>query len=514
MFKNMRIGQRLGLAFLIPVLLLVVNGYVGIQALRDTNQGLETVYQDRVVPLRGLKVIADDYAVNVIDAVNKANAGLLDAQTAYAGIVQAEQRIKREWSTYTATRLTPEETRLVNDTEALFDAADRDIRQVAQVLEQRRGSQQGLLDDYDGALYRSVDPISAKLSQLIDLQLRVAKQEREEAEDVYRQTRRVVWIMGVAAILLSVLTGLLIARSITRPIDRAVEVAERLAEGDLTLRVDVDRRDETGRLLRAMRSMVERLAQTIGEVRNTTEALSGAAAQVSATTQSLSQAASQQAASVEETYATVEQANASITQNSENARITDGLATRAADEARQGGEAVEDTLEAMKSITQRIGIIDDIAYQTNLLALNAAIEAARAGDHGKGFAVVAAEVRKLAERSQVAAQEIGQLATASVSTAEGAGSLLREMIPGIQRTSDLVQEIAAASGEQATGMGQISAAISQLNQVTQQNASASEELAATSEEMSAQSEDLQRLIEFFTLPAGTFSRHGARVRTG
>jgi methyl-accepting chemotaxis protein len=192
---------------------------------------------------------------------------------------------------------------------------------------------------------------------------------------------------------------------------------------------------------------------------------------------------------------------ASITQNTENAKVTDNMATRSSVEAEQGGAAVKDTVDAMKSIAGKIGIIDDIAYQTNLLALNAAIEAARAGEHGKGFAVVAAEVRKLAERSQVAAQEIGQLATTSVNTAEKAGRVLGEMVPTIRKTSDLVQEIAATSQAQLGGVGQINSAMGQLNKATQQNASASEELAATAEEMGGQAAQLQDLMEFFKVGA-------------
>ncbi|BCO29387.1 methyl-accepting chemotaxis protein III [Rhodoferax lithotrophicus] len=238
------------------------------------------------------------------------------------------------------------------------------------------------------------------------------------------------------------------------------------------------------------------------EIRGAADALTGAANQVSATAQSLSQAASEQAASVEETTAQIDVMSASITQNSDNAKVTDGMATKTTKEAVDGGSAVSQTVTAMKQIAAKIGIVDDIAYQTNLLALNAAIEAARAGEHGKGFAVVAAEVRKLAERSQEAAKEIGELAGNSVTTAERAGKLLDEIVPSIQKTSELVQEIAAASSEQSDSVSQIGGAMGQLSKATQQNASASEELAATSEELSGQAEQLQQSIAFFQTGGG------------
>jgi methyl-accepting chemotaxis protein len=273
-----------------------------------------------------------------------------------------------------------------------------------------------------------------------------------------------------------------------------------MSDGDLTQTIDKSYEGAFGELKKYTNDTVAKLSQVVMKVHIGAEALTNSAGQVSATAQSLAQSASEQAAGIERTSASVEEMSASVAQNTENAKVTDGIATKSASEAVEGGEAVLQTAAAMKQIATKIGIIDDIAYQTNLLALNAAIEAARAGEHGKGFAVVAAEVRKLAERSQVAAKEIGELAASSVSVSDQAGKLLAEMIPSIRKTSDLVQEITAASEEQTSGLSEISTAMSHVNQTTQQNASASEELAATAEEMSSQAEELQGLMEFFTLP--------------
>ncbi|KAE9628037.1 methyl-accepting chemotaxis protein [Aeromonas veronii] len=292
-----------------------------------------------------------------------------------------------------------------------------------------------------------------------------------------------------------------IAEVIDSTLNDVIRIVQCLAKGDLTQQIEADYPGVFGTTKDALNTTIASLTKIVTEVRGASDNLSSAAEQVSATAQSISQSSSEQASSMEETSASIEQMSASINQNTDNAQVTDGMASKAAKEAVEGGEAVKLTVDAMKQIARRIGIIDDIAYQTNLLALNAAIEAARAGDHGKGFAVVAAEVRKLAERSQVAAQEIGELASSSVEMAEKAGRLLDQMVPSINKTSDLVQEISAASVEQSTGVSQINQAMNQLSQVTQQNASCSEELAATAEEMSSQAEQLQLAMEFFTLEA-------------
>ena len=255
---------------------------------------------------------------------------------------------------------------------------------------------------------------SEKVATLIDddfdYNIELAKKGSNDAANA--KSSAVTLSITIALIVIAIVGVLswLIMLEITRPLNQAIEVANTLADGDLTVKIDVTSKDEFGHLLSSLQNMVTKLSQVISEVNSSAANIASASEEVSATAQNMSQASAEQAASVEETSASIEQMSASINQNTENAKVTDGMATQASSEAVRGGEAVSETVNAMKSIAGKIGIIDDIAYQTNLLALNAAIEAARAGEHGKGFAVVAAEVRKLAERSQIAAQEIGQLA--------------------------------------------------------------------------------------------------------
>jgi methyl-accepting chemotaxis protein len=358
-------------------------------------------------------------------------------------------------------------------------------------------------------LYQVIDPVSDRFSKLVDVQLAVAKQEYDLSQASYQQLLILnLGIMG-ASLIIALLLGWLITRSLVRqlggePAD-AADTLQQVAAGDLTVEVQLRAGDQSS-LLFSLQQMVLRLRSVMGDVRANAEALASASEQISASAQSLSQTTSEQAANVEETSASVEEISATVSQNTENAKVTDSMASQSAKDAVEGGEAVRDMVTAMRQIADKIGIIDDIAYQTNLLALNAAIEAARAGDHGKGFAVVAAEVRKLAERSQVASQEIGSVASSSVTLAERAGNLLNQMVPSIRKTADLVQEISSASREQNTGLEQINLAVGQLAQTTQVNASASEELSSTAEEMSAQAIELQEMIRFFQIDAEPASR--------
>jgi len=279
--------------------------------------------------------------------------------------------------------------------------------------------------------------------------------------------------------------------------------AKQVAQGNLM--VELKKRCEKDELMESLANMVDKLKEVVTEVQSAADNVATGGQEMSATAQQMSQGATEQAASAEEISSSMEQMASNIRQNTDNAMQTEKIAVKSASDAREGGKAVTETVAAMKEIATKISIIEEIARQTNLLALNAAIEAARAGEHGKGFAVVASEVRKLAERSQSAAGEISKLSTSSVAIAEQAGEMLNKMLPDIQKTAELVQEISASSKEQDTGADQINKAIQQLDQVIQQNAGSAEEMASTTEELSSQAEQLKATIAFFTLD--TKQRH-------
>lgn len=591
MLSELKLNTRLLLPPGIMAVLTVLLCAFGIRNLAEVNATLTSVYNDRLVPLQSLKTIADRYAVNIVDTAHKARNGNIGWAEARKNIEDSGAVIEQAWRAYTSTYLVDEEHELIKQIEPLFVGANRELADLLAIMQ--REDRNALAAFTVQRLYPAIDPISEKISALVDLQLRVAKQQNDLAETNYAMVRNLtaaillaglaacVWFslrvggsikaqigmepsaaaelaqavsagdlsrdvavaagdtLSIAANLRAVIVNLrrmaadamtlaaagvegrLAVRAdadahsgeyrriiegvnatldaVVGPLDRVRELLICVEQGDLSRRIDENYQGQLQELRMAANSTITRLSETIDEVSVAADQLSDAAEQVSATAQVLAQSASEQAAGVEQTSASVEQMAASINQNAENAAVTDAMAGKSAQDAVDGGAAVKQTVEAMKEIATRIGIIDDIAYQTNMLALNAAIEAARAGNQGKGFAVVAAEVRKLAERSQTAAQEIGKLAEQTVQDAELAGRMIDSIIPTIGKTSALVQEIAAASHEQAVGVTQINQAMNQMNRVTQQNAASSEELAATAEQMSGQAEQLQNLMSFFRL---------------
>ena len=502
-YKRLALAKQLISAFLVVAMIAVAIGLAGLAQTQKVALMLQDMHDNQLLPIQQL---------------HSANIGLVHhfhrlVYAAQAASAQDREKLFSEmdaykttfWKNYQAEMASAPvagEKDLWVQISSSWTSYEETMNQAVALYRANKSAEAQLLVGTQGrARYNFLENLIGKN---IDLNAEESAKAFKASEQSIAASRTQTLGAIVAGFAVACLLGLAVTRLIKGKLggepDYAAAIVRQVAQGNLSVNVVTAPQDRTS-MMASIKAMVARLADIVGQVQESSSMLVGASEQLSATAQSLSQGASEQAASVEETSASMEQMSASIATNNDNAKVTGDLASLTSRDTVTGGQAVKDTVGAMKEIAQKIAIIDDIAYQTNLLALNAAIEAGRAGEHGKGFAVVAAEVRKLAERSQVAAEEISQLASGSVAMAERAGKLLDTLVPSIQKTSDLVMEIAAASGEQNAGVGQINAAISQISQAVAQNAAASEELASTSQEVSAQAMELQSTMGFFQLAA-------------
>lgn len=516
MLKNMKIGMRLGLAFGVILLLLLLMGVAGYWS-------TDAVSGTTMKMLRGDAQLAEHSA--------RLRANVLGMRRSEKDIfinIGSSEKVEKYFKDWAEEKGKTAE-RLADLEKVAYSQMDKDIIKALKadfavygggfekVYGLIRNDKLKTTVEANAAIGEYKDETHRMLKNAVELAQESNKKMQGAEAVIAAITKKSVGIMAMVAIIsiiIGIAAAILITRGIVNPLANAVSVNNRLAEGDLTVAIEVDSKDETGQLLTAMQHMLAKLKEIVGEVTTASNNVASGSEELSSSSQQMSQGATEQAASIEEVSSSMEQMTSNIKQSADNSQQTEKIAQKSANDAREGGVAVAETVRAMKEIADKISIIEEIARQTNLLALNAAIEAARAGEHGKGFAVVASEVRKLAERSQLAAGEISQLSSSSVRIAEKAGDMLAKLVPDIQKTAELVQEITAASREQDAGAEQINKAIQQLDQVVQQNASASEQMASTAEELSSQAEQLQSSISFFNVgSAGISQRNAVGVRT-
>ena len=509
--NRFKISTRLAGLLAVLCCLVVLVGTAGLLGMGQSNSGLKSVYDDRVVPLKQIKIVADMYAVNVVDAAHKVRDGGMTAAQGQQSVADARKAIDTNWSAYLATKLAPEEKTLVDRFKPLQVKADAAADTLVGLF--KGGDVAAITTFAAKELYPAMDPLQEVLGQLMQVQLDQAKAEYDRAAASYGTIRALTVGAVVLGVLLAVLVGGAMIRQISRSLGDAVDITDAVARGDLTVAIHSSGRDEIAHLLGGLTSMRDNLASVVSGVRGNAQGVASASAEIASGNHDLSIRTEEQASALQQTAASMEELSSTVKQNADNARQANQLAMSASTVAVQGGEVVSEVVETMKGINDSskrisdiIGVIDGIAFQTNILALNAAVEAARAGEQGRGFAVVASEVRNLAQRSAEAAKEIKGLIHASVERVEQgsmlvdkAGATMTEVVASIRRVTDIMGEISAASTEQSQGVSQVGDAVAQMDQVTQQNAALVEEMAAAAGSLSHQAQALVGAVEVFKL---------------
>ena len=515
MFKNLTIKSRLIFVIGFLSLQLIVGALIGIVGLGFANDVTHSMYDDRLVPMGQLDRVVRLLSLNQL-LVAKAISG--DPAAAGKQMDEVEANIQtgtKVWDEYMATALTTEEKKLAGKF-----AEDRK-KFIAEGLKPAMAALRAqdvkvATETLHGPVTQLFMPVREGINALIKLQLDVARSEFQQSQQTYSLVR-MGCIAGVLfGLVLALMVGIWLIRAISRPLEAAVKIADGIAAGDLTQRIEVQSSDETGRLMQALKDMNDSLVRIVGQVRSGTDTIGTASSQIASGNLDLSSRTEQQASSLEETASSMEELTSTVKQNADNARQANQLAVTASDVAVKGGAVVAQVVDTMASINDSskkivdiISVIDGIAFQTNILALNAAVEAARAGEQGRGFAVVATEVRSLAQRSAAAAKEIKSLIGDSVDKVEvgsklvaQAGATMDEVVASVKRVTDIMGEISAASHEQSAGIEQVNQAIAQMDQVTQQNAALVEEAAAAAESMQDQAAELANVVSVFKLGGG------------